>query len=146
MSWERFKDLLLRCSHHGFEIWHLIQYFYNGLTQSNRNMIEFMNGRGFLSLADDNAYKFLDKLSESSQQWDFSSRRDKSSSASKKGDLYDMKEEADLRGKLDSLSRKIEALSLSQSVNSANIPQIEGCSLRANPMHLPKLSFLVILY
>ena len=35
-------------------------------------MIEFMNGGGFLSLMDDEAYKFLENLSESSQQWDFS--------------------------------------------------------------------------
>lgn len=69
--WERFKDLLLRCPHHGFETWHLIQYLYKGLTQSNHNMIESMNGGGFLSFIGNDAYKFLDKLSESSQQWDF---------------------------------------------------------------------------
>lgn len=28
---ERFKDLLLKCPHHGFETWRLIQHFYNGL-------------------------------------------------------------------------------------------------------------------
>ena len=43
-SWERFKDL--KCPHHGFETWRLVQYFYNGLTQTNRNMIESMNGGG----------------------------------------------------------------------------------------------------
>ena len=46
-SWERFKDLILKCPHHGFETWRLLQYFYNGLTQTNRNIIEFMNGGGF---------------------------------------------------------------------------------------------------
>ena len=46
-SWERFKELILKCPHHGFETWRLLQYFYNGLTQTNRNIIEFMNGGGF---------------------------------------------------------------------------------------------------
>jgi hypothetical protein len=64
-SWEKFKDLLLRCPHHGFETWRLVQYFYNG---SNRNMIESMNGGSFLSLTDSDAFDFLNKLSESSQQ------------------------------------------------------------------------------
>lgn len=43
-SWERFKDLILRCPHHGFETWRLVQYFYKGLTQLNRHMIESMKG------------------------------------------------------------------------------------------------------
>ena len=70
-SWERFKDLNLKCPHHGFETWRLIQYFYNGLNQTNHNMIESMNGGGFLSLVDDEAYKFLENLSKSSQQLRF---------------------------------------------------------------------------
>ena len=31
-SWELFKDLILKCPHHGFETWRLVQYFYNHLT------------------------------------------------------------------------------------------------------------------
>ena len=42
-SWERFKDLILKCPHHGFETWRLVQYFYNGLTQTNHNMIKSTN-------------------------------------------------------------------------------------------------------
>ena len=30
--WERFKDLLNSCPHHGFEKWCLISFFYKGLT------------------------------------------------------------------------------------------------------------------
>ncbi|KAL3533842.1 hypothetical protein ACH5RR_007363 [Cinchona calisaya] len=39
-SWKIFKDLLLKCPHHGFETWRLVQYFYNGLTQINHTMIK----------------------------------------------------------------------------------------------------------
>ena len=63
--------MILKCPHHGFETWRLVQYFYNGLTQTNCNMIESMNGGGFLSLVDNEAYKFLENLSESSQQLRF---------------------------------------------------------------------------
>jgi hypothetical protein len=98
-------------------------------------MIESMNGGSFLSLIDSDAFDFLDKLSESSQQWDFSSHRDKSSSVPKKGDLYEVKEEANLRLKIDSLTHKVEAFSMSQSVNSTNFPPSEGCSLCGNQMH-----------
>ena len=30
--WERFKDFLNSCPHHGFEKWRLISFFYEGLT------------------------------------------------------------------------------------------------------------------
>ena len=49
VCWERFKDLFLRCPHHGFEPWRLVQYFYNGLTVPSRQMIESMYGRKFSS-------------------------------------------------------------------------------------------------
>ena len=41
-------------------------------------MIESMNRGAFLSLTGDMAYKALDKISDNSQQWDFTSCRDKS--------------------------------------------------------------------
>ena len=30
-AWERFKDLLNLCPHHGYESWRLVSYFYDGL-------------------------------------------------------------------------------------------------------------------
>jgi hypothetical protein len=35
-SWERFKELTMKCPPHGFETWRLIQFFYNGLTKPER--------------------------------------------------------------------------------------------------------------
>src|SRR4051812_36011148 len=54
--WERFKDLLLKCPHYGFETWRLVEYFYNGLTQADRSMIESMKGGRFLNLKEFEAY------------------------------------------------------------------------------------------
>ena len=70
-AWERFKDILLKCPHHGFETWRLVQHFYNGLNQANRSMIESMNSGRFLNLHETDAYEFLEDLSENSQQWDY---------------------------------------------------------------------------
>ena len=36
--WERFKDLLLVCPHHGFEKWHTVSFFYNGLKPRNEEV------------------------------------------------------------------------------------------------------------
>jgi hypothetical protein len=67
-SWGRFKNLLIRCPPHGYEKWQLVQFFYQGLSQSNRSMIELMNGGAFLNLMGDLAYKALEKLVYNSQQ------------------------------------------------------------------------------
>ena len=112
-----------------------MQHFYNGLTQTNHNMIKSMNGGGFFSLTDDVAYKFLEDLLESSQQWDFSNRRERSAPAIKKGGLYEISEDLDMKARLDNLTRKVEILALDRGVNSVNQVQSETCSICASPMH-----------
>ena len=138
-SWERFKDLISKCPHQGFETWRLVQYFYNGLTQKNHNIIKSMNGGGFLSLMDDEAYKFLENLSESSQQLDFSNRRERFAPAIKKGGLYDVNEELDIKTRLDNLTRKVEALALGRGMNYVDQVKSETCSICTSPMQTTQM-------
>jgi hypothetical protein len=113
-----------------------VQFFYQGLTQSNRSMIESMNEGGFLSLTGDEAYRTLDQLSDNSQQWDFSSCRDKAAPIQKKGGIYEVKEDVELKMKIDALTKKVEALVVSKSMNAANPFHVDCCSICASPMHL----------
>lgn len=132
--WERFNDLLLKCPHHGFEKWRLIQCFYNGLTMSNRHMVESMNGGRFLNLHEGAAWDFFNSLSENSQQWDFSNQREKSSQVSRKG-LYEVKDDFDVKSTLATLSRKVDALALNQSMNHHPSVANEVCALCSNLSH-----------
>ena len=34
-SWDRIKDLWIKCSPHGYEKWRLVQFFYQGMSQPN---------------------------------------------------------------------------------------------------------------
>jgi hypothetical protein len=43
---KRFKDLLIKCPPHGYEKWRLRQFFYQGLAQPHRSIIESVNGGG----------------------------------------------------------------------------------------------------
>lgn len=43
-AWERYKDLLRRCPHHGLPIWLQVQTFYNGLSATTRTMIDAVAG------------------------------------------------------------------------------------------------------
>ena len=67
-------------------------------------MIESMSGGGFLSLVDDEAYKFLENFFESSQQQDFSNRKERSTPAIKKGGLYEVSKVLDIKARLDNLT------------------------------------------
>jgi hypothetical protein len=136
-SWERLKDLLIKCPPHGYEKWRLVQFFYQRLSQPNRSMIESINGGkgAFLSLTGDLAYKALDKLSDSSQVWDFTSCRDKSARAPKKGGIYELKGETEINMKIDVLTKRLDALSTGPSINAAHTYIVDSCSICASPMH-----------
>ena len=145
-SWERFKDLILKCPHHGFETWRLVQHFYNGLTQTNRNMIESMNGGSFLNLTDDVTYKFLEDLLESSQQWDFSNRKERYALAIKKWGLYEVSEDLDIKARLGNLTSKVKALALGRRMNFVNQVQSETCSICVSPMHTTQMCPSIVGY
>lgn len=98
-----------------------------------------MNGGGFLSLVDDEAYKFLENLSESSQQWDFSNCRERSAPAIKKGGLYEVSKDLDIKARLDNLTHKVEALALGRGMKSINQVQSETCFICASPMHTTQI-------
>jgi hypothetical protein len=129
-SRERFQELLIRCLPHGYEKWRLIQFFYQGLTQSNRSK------GAFLSLTGDEASKNMDKLSDNSLQWDFSSFWDKSTRIPKRWGIYEVKEDSDLKMKIDALTRKVDAPNVGRSINAANVFSIDSSSICARPMYL----------
>ncbi|XP_021996235.1 uncharacterized protein LOC110893433 [Helianthus annuus] len=55
LAWERFQNLVARCSHHGLSDWALCEKFYNGLTQETRDRFDTNAGghmMGILTVAE----------------------------------------------------------------------------------------------
>ncbi|GKA34297.1 hypothetical protein Tco_0720726 [Tanacetum coccineum] len=48
-SWDRFKDLLNKCPHHGFSPLHQIDTFYNSLNQSKQDSLNYADNGNFLT-------------------------------------------------------------------------------------------------
>ncbi|GKB82052.1 reverse transcriptase domain-containing protein [Tanacetum coccineum] len=48
-AWDRFKDLLNKCPHHGFSPLHQIDTFYNGLSQSDQDSLNSAAGGNLLT-------------------------------------------------------------------------------------------------
>jgi hypothetical protein len=133
--WARFKDLLIRCPFMVMKKWRLVQFFYQGLSQPNRSMIESMNGGAFLNLTRNLAYKALDKLADNSQQWDFMSCRDKSIRNPKKWGILELKRESELTQRMDAIVKRLDALSVGKLVNAANTFPVDSGSVCASPLH-----------
>ena len=101
---------------------------------SNRHMVESMNGGRFLNLYEGDAWDFFNSLSENSQQCDFSNQREKSPLISRKG-LHEVKDDFDVKTTLSTLSRKVDALSLNQSMDHHSSVANEVCALCSNLSH-----------
>jgi hypothetical protein len=134
-SWERFKELTMKCPPHGFENETIVTFFYRGLTPSERNSLETMNGKEFLSLTGDEAYKALDEMAEQAQQWDFQDSWDRQDPAPKTRGMYEVKENVELREEVKELKHKFATLVLNKPVNATETYQADVCGLCANPMH-----------
>ncbi|GKE38819.1 reverse transcriptase domain-containing protein [Tanacetum coccineum] len=48
-AWERFKDLLRKCPHYGFSLFHRIDFFYNGLSQSDQDFLNTATSGNMMS-------------------------------------------------------------------------------------------------
>ncbi len=114
--WERFKDLLLACPHHGYEIWRVISFFYDGLSSNMRQFVEMMCNGEFMSKEPNEAWDYFDLLAENAQAWDTTDKNEKSKIApNAKGGIYLIKDDNDVNVKIANLTRKVEAMELSKA-------------------------------
>ncbi|GJR06289.1 reverse transcriptase domain-containing protein, partial [Tanacetum coccineum] len=63
-AWERFKDLLNKCPHHGFSPLHQIDTFYNGLSQSDQDSLNSTAGGNLLTQNTQEALTIIENKSK----------------------------------------------------------------------------------
>ena len=68
-AWERFKDLLNLCPHHGYESWCIVSYFYEGHTNRECQFVEMMCNGEFLQKDLDEAIEYLNDLAKKVHTW-----------------------------------------------------------------------------
>ncbi|XP_062100169.1 uncharacterized protein LOC133806049 [Humulus lupulus] len=68
-SWERFKELLRKCPHHGIEKWMLVHNIYNGLCGTTRTIIDAAAGEAFMSKSANEAYELLEDMATKNHHW-----------------------------------------------------------------------------
>jgi len=125
--WERYKELLNTCPHHGFETWRVVSNFYEGLTPQVRQMVEMMCNGTFEEKDPEEAMNYLDLLAENAQNWDTAGTCEapsKNQTTTSSGGIYHLKEDHDLQAKLASLARKVETLEMKKSGQIKSVQEI----------------------
>ncbi|XP_027368323.1 uncharacterized protein LOC113874285 [Abrus precatorius] len=106
-TWERFKELLRKCPHHGILDWLQVQTFYNGLNPGTRQIIDAA-ARGTLnSKTPRAAQELFEEMAMNSYQW--SSTRSK---PIKSAGIYSLGAVTSLAMQVEALGKKIDGLSV----------------------------------
>ena len=124
-AWERFKELLNMCPHHGYENWRLVSYFYEGLTIRERQFIEMMCNGEFLQKDPDEAIDYLNELAEKAHTWTGLSTTD-STNRSRPTGIYHLREEDSLKAQLEAATRELEALKTRDSRVTHTVARVES--------------------
>ncbi|KAH9770116.1 hypothetical protein KPL71_012262 [Citrus sinensis] len=68
-AWEKFKELLRKCPHHGIPCCIQLETFYNGLNLSTRLMVNALANGALLSKSYTEAYEILERIANNNYQW-----------------------------------------------------------------------------
>lgn len=136
-AWERFLDLQRKCPHHDIMRWQLVQSFYDGITEQNRQMVDSACGGTFLNKNQDEAWDLFETLSENSQHHASASRRapPASSSIPKRGGIYEVGQSVDVQAQVAALSRKLDQVLAMGQVSTSDPVTQEVCALCSCPTH-----------
>ena len=113
--WERYLETINACPHHGFDTWMLVNHFYDGMSPSMKQLLETMCGGDFLSKNPDEAMDFLNYVAETSKAWDEPNTRETDRHrppVNKRGGIYSLLEDGEMKDKLSSLTRRLEELEM----------------------------------
>ncbi|XP_024021736.1 uncharacterized protein LOC112091708 [Morus notabilis] len=127
-AWERFKDLLNLCPHHGYESWRLVSYFYDGLTIRECQFVEMMCNGDFLQKDPDEAIEYLNELAEKAHTWTGPSATE-STGRSRPARVYQLREEDSLKAQVEALTKQIEALKSKDSKGPNMVARTEAHEL-----------------
>ncbi|KAG8496231.1 hypothetical protein CXB51_009109 [Gossypium anomalum] len=111
-AWERYKDLLRRCSHHGLPLWLQVQTFYNGVNPSTRQIIDVAAGGTINNKIPEEAYEFIEEMSLNNYQWQVMRTK-----PTKTAGVYNVDSVNMLTNQVELLNKKIDGLLGSTQVN-----------------------------
>ena len=123
-AWERLKDLLRKCPHHGLSRWQIVQAFYERLIDNYRQMVDASCGGAFISKSEDEAYDLFEMLSENSISHTSLSSYERMIGQPKRAKLYEVKNqgESEIRMDVDVLAQRLNKMDmLTQKIEKVDL-------------------------
>ena len=68
-AWERFKEMLRKCPHHGLPHYTQMETFYNGLNIATKQVVDASANGAILSKTYNEAYEILERIASNNCQW-----------------------------------------------------------------------------
>src|SRR4051812_8724492 len=114
--WERYKNLYVQCTHHGFLDWEKVQHFYKGLLLESRNTIDSAVGGSLVAKTREEALKTFEMISENSQQWNFNPKASKNVAAINSFGTNEWEEKYRLQQeKMEAMERQLQRLTMNKT-------------------------------
>lgn len=104
-AWERYKDLMRKCPHHGVELWVQCEIFYNGLELGNRQIIDNAAGGDFGTLTPRAGFELLEKMALKS----YTQQTPRDSTTTKAG-VHHVDQFTALAAQMEALNSKVDKL------------------------------------
>ena len=102
-AWERFKEMLRLCPHHGFEKWIIVHTFYNGLSYTTKMTVDAAAGGALMNKNYTEAHALIEDMAQNQYQWTNERAITASSPSKKEAGMYEV-------STLDHLAAKVDAL------------------------------------
>ncbi|XP_062104022.1 uncharacterized protein LOC133815169 [Humulus lupulus] len=107
-AWERFKELLRKCPHHGIPHCIQMETFYNGLNAHTRMVVDASANRALLAKSYNEAYEILERISNNNYQWPTS----RLSTGRKVAGIHDVDAITSLVAQVSSISNMLKTMNM----------------------------------
>ena len=124
-AWERYKELLRRCPHHGLPDWLQLQIFYNGMMSTSRTLVDAAAGGSLMGKRLEDAYDLLEEMAANAYQWPVERNTSKKALG-----VHELDVLTTLSSQVASLSKQVS--SLTAQANVIRTPA-EACDLCGGP-------------
>src|ERR1044072_6486834 len=131
-AWERYKDMLRLCPHHGLEEWLIIHTFYNGLLYNTRLTIDAAAGGALMDKPYADANQLIESMAQNHYQW--GSERASVEKSQTKGNMVKVNSLDQVNAKVEALTQKLENLTITPAATVAAVAQTcDLCGLQSHP-------------
>ena len=113
-AWERFKELVRRCPHHGLPDWLVVQTFYQGISPQTRLSLDAAANGSLMNKTHGEAMDLIEDMALNSFQWGSNDTR----IVKKQAGVLDVDNLTAISAKLDALVRRMDKMQVNAVVPS----------------------------